>query len=114
MPMEYKSIKAAVMGFEGERTVLIGGSGTSAVETMLAVIPRDGTSSLVIANGVYGERMARSPREAYRGYQEKLENYNCAFAAMLHNATTPAQRQAAAAKFKGWENDLRILAGSPD
>lgn len=37
--------------------VLIGGSGTAAVETMLAVIPR-ASSSLVVANGVYGERMA--------------------------------------------------------
>ncbi|TXC66813.1 hypothetical protein FSC37_16400 [Piscinibacter aquaticus] len=40
----------------------------------------------------YGERMSRSPREGYRRYQEKLENYNCSFAATLHNATTPAQR----------------------
>jgi 2-aminoethylphosphonate-pyruvate transaminase len=37
--------------------VLIGGSGTAAVETMLSVIARDSTS-LVVANGVYGERMA--------------------------------------------------------
>lgn len=37
--------------------VLIGGSGTSAVETMLSVIAPSETS-LVVANGVYGERMA--------------------------------------------------------
>ncbi len=63
---------------------------------------------------VYGERMARSVREPYRRYQEKLENYNCAFAAALHNATTPAQRQVAAAKFKAWETDFRALSASPD
>ena len=62
----------------------------------------------------YGERMARSPREGYRRYQEKLETYNCAFAATLHNATTPAQRQAAANRLKGWEADFRALAGSPE
>jgi hypothetical protein len=62
----------------------------------------------------YGERMTRSPREGYRRYQEKLEAYNCAFAATLHNATTPAQRQAAASRFKGWEADFRALAASPD
>ena len=62
----------------------------------------------------YGERMARSPREPYRRYQEKLETYNCGFAASLHNATTPAQRQAAVAKLKGWEADFRALAASPD
>lgn len=44
------------------RAVLIGGSGTSAVEAMLALVPRasdaNGKKSLVVANGVYGERMA--------------------------------------------------------
>lgn len=62
----------------------------------------------------YVERVARSPREGYRRYQEKLEAYNCAFAATLHNATTPAQRQAAASRLKGWEADFRALAASPD
>jgi 2-aminoethylphosphonate-pyruvate transaminase len=37
--------------------VLIGGSGTAAVETMLSVVAPSETS-LVVANGVYGERMA--------------------------------------------------------
>lgn len=62
----------------------------------------------------YGERMARSPREGYRRYQERLETYNCSFAASVHNATTPAQRQAAANRLKGWEADFRALAASPD
>ncbi len=60
----------------------------------------------------YAERATRSPREGYRRYQEKLETYNCSFAATLHNATTPAQRQAAAARFKGWEADFRALAAA--
>lgn len=48
---------AAIYGAPGYTPVLIGGSGTSAVETMLSVIaPTD--RSLVVANGVYGERMA--------------------------------------------------------
>ena len=62
----------------------------------------------------YMAHLWRSPREPYRRYQEKLESYNCSFAARVHNSTTPAQRQAAAAKFKGWEADLRALAGSHD
>jgi 2-aminoethylphosphonate-pyruvate transaminase len=37
--------------------VLLGGSGTAAVETMLSLVGRDETA-LVVANGVYGERMA--------------------------------------------------------
>jgi Family of unknown function (DUF6279) len=73
--------------------------------------PRDTALATLRA---YGERMARSPREPYRRYQEKLETYNCAFAASLHNATTPAQRQAAVAKLKGWEADFRALSATPD
>ncbi len=68
----------------------------------------------VSALRAYADRAARSPREAYRRYQEKLESYNCAFAAAVHNATTPAQRQAAANRLKGWESDVRALAASPD
>lgn len=62
----------------------------------------------------YMAHLWRSPREPYRRYQEKLEAYNCSFAASVHNSTTPSQRQAAAAKFKGWEVDLRALAASAE
>jgi len=48
---------ANVYGAPGYTAVLVGGSGTAAVETMLAVIPRE-AKSLVVANGVYGERIA--------------------------------------------------------
>lgn len=48
---------AGVYGAAGFTPVLIGGSGTSAVETMLSVVAPSETS-LVVANGVYGERMA--------------------------------------------------------
>jgi hypothetical protein len=51
-----------------------------------------------------------SPRPAYRAYQQRLTAFNCALAAQLHNTTTPAQRQRAADKLKGWEDDLRLLA----
>jgi len=55
------------------------------------------------------ERAERSPVPAYRDYQRSLAAYNCAFAARLHNATTAAQREAARATLKGWEDDLRAL-----
>lgn len=56
------------------------------------------------------ERARRSPRADYRAYQQRLMQDNCALAATLHNAMTPAQRLAARAKLKGWEDDLRVLA----
>jgi hypothetical protein len=55
-------------------------------------------------------RTERSPEPDYRAYQLKLTNYNCGFAAQIHNATTPAQRQKARERLKGWEEDLRALA----
>jgi hypothetical protein len=62
----------------------------------------------------YVERMQRSPREAYRRYAERLSEYNCAFAARIHNATTLAQRRVAVQRLAGWEADLRALAVIPD
>ncbi len=53
------------------------------------------------------ERSQRSPDATYRAYQQRLTDYNCAFAARIHNATTPVQRQRARANLKEWEDDLR-------
>ena len=56
------------------------------------------------------EHVWRSPREPYRAYQQRLGQYNCAFAAQVHNDMSPEQRRRAIAKLKGWEDDLRALA----
>ena len=56
------------------------------------------------------ERSRRSPREVYRGHQQRLTQHNCALAAQVHNLATPAQRRFAALKLKAWEDDLRALA----
>lgn len=68
---------------------------------------RDATIAMLRA---YADHLTRSPREEYRRYQQKLTQYNCAFAANLHNMTTPAQRLTLVGKLKGWEGDLRVLA----
>ena len=54
-------------------------------------------------------RTERSPDPEYRAYQVKLTQYNCGFAAQIHNATTADQRQKARERLKGWEEDLRAL-----
>lgn len=51
----------------------------------------------------------RSPRPDYRAYQERLSQYNCDFAAQIHNLATSAQRERAVARLKNWEGDLRAL-----
>ena len=56
------------------------------------------------------DRVERSADPAYRSYQESLGDYNCALAAQLHNATTPAQRQTAHERLLGWAEDLRSLS----
>lgn len=62
---------------------------------------------------VIAERALRSPRPEYRAYQQRLTQENCALAAAMHNATTPAQRQYARNKLKGWEDDVRLIAAEP-
>ena len=56
------------------------------------------------------ERALRSPRPDYRAYQERLTQENCALAAAMHNATSPAQRRHARDKLKSWEEDVRLIA----
>lgn len=60
----------------------------------------------------YVGRIHHSPDEAYRSYTERLSRYNCTFVSQFHATTTPAQRTRAAAKFRGWESDLRTLSPS--
>ena len=59
----------------------------------------------------YLKRIERSPQEAYRRYLARLVDYNCVYAAALHNRTTAEQRQKAAKKLQGYEEELRALAG---
>ena len=56
------------------------------------------------------QRIDRSPDTTYRAYAERVHAHDCAAAAQLHNVTTPEQRRNAAAKLKGYEDDLRSIA----
>lgn len=73
----------------------------------------DRASSEVVRAGLktLAQHTLQSKRESYRNYQQRLLDYNCALAADIHNATTPAQRQKAVKKLRGWEEDLRALSG---
>ena len=57
----------------------------------------------------YVDHLERSPRDPYRRYSERLSEFNCAFAATLHNGTNAAQRRHAVKALAGWEGDLRAL-----
>lgn len=67
---------------------------------------------VVAALRALAERTERSADPVYRAYQLKLVDYNCAFGARIHNAMSPAQRQAARDRLKGWEDDLRALSSA--
>lgn len=56
------------------------------------------------------QRSRLSPKDDYRAYQQRLIQFNCNFAAEVHNLTTPEQRRAAAEQLKDWEDDARALA----
>jgi hypothetical protein len=59
------------------------------------------------------ERVERSPRESYRRQAEQQTAHACRMFAELHNGATPAQRQAASRRVRGWIADLRELARAP-
>ena len=82
-----------------------------AILAMLRRVNADGTSidEALAAVRTQVEQIERSPREAYRRYTDRLNEFNCAFAANLHNSTSAAQRRTAAQKLAGWEGDLRAL-----
>lgn len=56
------------------------------------------------------ERVQQSPDAGYRRYAERLQPYQCAVAARLHNATTPAQRETARRRLNDWRADLLGIA----
>jgi hypothetical protein len=43
--------------------------------------------------------------------QQRVAAFQCELTAQLHNSTTPAQRERAQRTLRGWEEDLRALAG---
>ncbi|MDE2145775.1 MAG: hypothetical protein KGJ24_03715 [Burkholderiales bacterium] len=59
------------------------------------------------------DKLEHSPDPAYRAYQQRLVAYSCAFAARIHNATTPAQRAHAQGVLQGWREDFSELAATP-
>ena len=76
---------------------------------------RDGASAaqMQAALRAYADELQRSPNPAMRAQQERLGRYGCQLGASLHNGTTAKQRQAAAERLKGWEEDVRALAAQP-
>jgi hypothetical protein len=58
----------------------------------------------------WAQSFQRSPRDAYRGYAERVVAHNCAYASALHNGMSPEQRRAAVKKVRGYETDFRTLA----
>jgi hypothetical protein len=79
------------------RTIVAGGATREQVQTGLRT---------------YADHLQRSPQDAYRRYSERLMEFNCGFAATLHNGTSAAQRRAAAKTLAGWEGDLRALVAA--
>ena len=56
------------------------------------------------------QRSRASPNDEYRAYQQRLVQFNCSFAAQVHNLSTPEQRAKAVDLLKDWEEDARALA----
>ncbi len=81
------------------------------LQTLRRLVAERADNDRVVATlRTLAERSERSSDPVYRAYQQRLKDYNCGFAARIHNASNPTQRQAARDRFKGWEDDLRALA----
>lgn len=59
------------------------------------------------------ERSIQSPDPAYRSYAERAITDTCRTFALLHNSTTPAQRERAARRLAAYERDARELSALP-
>ncbi len=52
----------------------------------------------------------RAPAAGADSPAQRLRRFQCALYARVHNDTTPAQREHAAARLRGWAADARALA----
>jgi len=57
----------------------------------------------------YLDRVREPPGPAERSYQQALIDEGCGASAALHNATSPAQREAAVLRLRAYQRDLREL-----
>jgi hypothetical protein len=71
----------------------------------------EGSDTATVQAGLrrLGTAMFQSPRADYQAYADALMRANCGLLAGMHNATTTAQREHAAAKLKGFEDDVQAL-----
>jgi hypothetical protein len=84
-----------------------------ALQLLRTIVASGATREQVLAGlRTYADHLQRSPQDAYRRYSERLMEFNCGFAATLHNGTSAAQRRAAAKTLAGWEGDLRALVAA--
>jgi hypothetical protein len=84
-----------------------------ALQLLRTIVASGATREQVLAGlRTYADHLQRSPQDAYRRYSERLMEFNCGFAATLHNGTSAAQRRAAAKTLAGWEGDVRALVAS--
>ena len=56
------------------------------------------------------QRVQESPDPAYRAYQQALIDEACRNLSVLHNSTSPAQRETAVQRLRSYQRDLRELA----
>ncbi len=71
---------------------------------------RPGVPQATAALRAYLNRSVNSPNPAYRTYLEKEIADNCKALALLHNSTTPAQRERAVRRLAAYERDARELS----
>lgn len=72
---------------------------------------RPGPAQSRLAIAALLDRWQTSPDLAWRATSERHLRNGCILSARLHNSTSPEQRERAIRTLRGWESDLRALAG---
>lgn len=85
-------------------------------QDLVQTLARIGEGGSAAADGparirAYVERVRQSPDAGYRAWQEQLLQENCRTFAAVHASTTPAQREHAVERLRGYQRELRELAG---
>ena len=75
--------------------------------------PRPSAAQVTSALRATLERSINSPTPAYRAYADKALADSCKSFALLHNSTTPEQRERAVRRLAAYERDARELALKP-
>jgi hypothetical protein len=115
-----QSVKRSVERFEefygslndAQRRIIEAAAAASPFEPQMSLLNDKPERGLALTQMRQLSDAAQNPGDVeVRVYQQRLQTHSCKLTAEVHNSSTAAQRAQARQKLRGWEADLRALAG---